>query len=138
MPRRLAHGCCLAAVLLAAALTGTAGADRARLVSGHTAQGHPLELALEGDFVRLVRLRVDLDCRDGVLLTDDESGYLRTPLDVGRRFRDEQLGSSDVTYMVGRVTTAGVRGRVRVTDRVHGGVRCDSGWVRFSAGRGGA
>jgi len=49
------------------------------------------------------------------------------------RFHDDQVGSTDEVWIDGRLQGHGARGKVRVSDRLGSGVRCDSHWVRFTA-----
>lgn len=121
------------ACMLACALTVEADAasvDRGPL-KGRTRQGHKIRLVLRRDSVQIKRFTIELRCRDGSILIDDESGFLPTPLSAGGRIRDHQIGSTDDVWVRGRLGGNRLRGSVRVHDRV-GRVRCDSRWVRFN------
>jgi hypothetical protein len=120
----------LAAAVSPAAATG--GAYR-----GKTAQGFHLRVRLDGrrDRIFLVRVKVKLRCRDGGLLYDDLSDFEASRLKADGRFADMQIGPSDEVRWWGRVHGNRVRGSLRVKDKVAGGVRCDSGTVRFGVRR---
>jgi hypothetical protein len=118
-----------------------AGASQLRALSGRTAQGQRLKLALEEgrERVQMLRFRARLRCDNGDLLVVEESGFLPTPLRRGR-FADLQFGSTDEVRFRGRLTGMSVAGRLLVRDRlrVRGRsgprtLRCSSGWVGFNA-----
>jgi hypothetical protein len=116
----------------AAALTDSA---EARIFKGRTAQGYRIELNVKDRKFKILRFEADLRCRDGSTLTLVESGFLWTPVRRGGSFRDAQFGRTDSVYFRGRLGERRLRGRVRLTDKLRGGPRCKSRWIRFSAGR---
>ncbi|HET8565649.1 MAG TPA: hypothetical protein VFL77_04150 [Solirubrobacterales bacterium] len=123
----------LACTMACAALTADAdaAAPGRGLLKGRTGQGRTIRLALHRHSVQIKRFTIELRCRDGSILIDDESGFLPTPLSASGRIRDHQIGSTDDVWIRGRLGGNHLRGSVRVRDRV-GGVRCDSRWVRFN------
>lgn len=124
----------LACVLGCAALASAASAmtfERGML-KGRTRQGRTIRLALRHDSIQIKRFTVELRCRDGSYLIDEESGFVPTHLSGSRRIRDHQIGSTDDVWIRGRLGSRVLRGTVRVHDRL-GRVQCDSRWVRFHA-----
>ncbi len=132
MIRRLATGGVLACLIAAMAATVPADAATKTLFKGRTGQKRVVRLKTEKHALRIVRFNIRLSCRDGSILIDEESGFVRTPIHRGR-FRDVQVGSTDTVMIRGKAKGRAVRGRLRVKDRLGRGVRCDSRWVKFSA-----
>lgn len=120
----------LALGLVGAELTATA---QAATFKGSTAQKRSIRIAASGKSIKVLRFKAELKCRDGTLLVDDESGFLRTPLGKGGKFSDRQFGSTDTVWFRGRRKGKTISGRLRVTDKLGSGVRCNSGWVKFTA-----
>jgi hypothetical protein len=127
----------LLCVMLAAEPTRSGAAQR-RELSGRTAQGQRIKLALEDGRVQMLRFRARLRCDNGDLLVVEESGFLPTRLRRGR-FADLQLGSTDEVLFRGRLLGMSANGRLLVRDRLrirdrHGPrtLRCSSGWVGFN------
>lgn len=121
------------ACLVAAALAVTSADGAAKtLLRGHTGQKRVVKLKKFNHALQVVRFNVELRCRDGSALIDEESGFVRTPIHSGGRFSDVQTGSTDTVRIQGRVQGKTIKGRLRVNDRL-GKVRCDSRWVRFTA-----
>ena len=114
--------------------TGSA-APQPGLLTGRTGQDRAIRLQLKQDSVQIKRFTIEARCRDGSWLIIEESGFVPTPLRQGGRIRDYQFGSTDKVWIRGRLQGRGLQGTIRVTDR-WGGVRCNSGWVRFHASRG--
>lgn len=104
-----------------------------RVFRGRTKQDKRIQLAVSRSRITLVRVKVQLRCHDGGLLYDDLSDFEATELRRGSRFSDVQVGPSDEVHLQGRVRGRGVRGKLRVQDTLRGGIRCDSGFVPFSA-----
>lgn len=130
----VAFACC-AGACLAWAVGALAAPDEPRgKFSGKTAQKRRIVLRASPGHLDLLHFTVSLQCRDGSLLIDQESGFQPTPIRAGGSFRDDQVGSTDEVRLRGQVRGSQVRGRLRVTDRV-GRVRCDSRWVKFTARR---
>ncbi|HYC81186.1 MAG TPA: hypothetical protein VEB65_05330, partial [Solirubrobacterales bacterium] len=77
---------------------------------------------------------IKLRCRDGSILIDRESGFEPSALRSNGSFREYQYGSTDKVWFRGRANNRLVRGRIKVKDR-WGHVRCNSGWVPFTAKR---
>jgi hypothetical protein len=123
----------LACALGCAALAVDAGAAESDygVLKGRTKQGRTMRLVLHRDSVQIKHFAIELRCRDGSILVDDESGFLPTPLQGGR-IRDHQVGNTDDVWIRGRLSGRRLRGTVRVRDRV-GKVKCDSRWVGFQA-----
>jgi hypothetical protein len=115
----------------AAAVAAPAHGDAA--LQGRTAQGHRISLAVGRESVEIKRFTVELRCRGGDVLIDQESGFQPTPVTAGGRFQVDQVGRTDEVRMRGRLRGSRLQGTLRVTDRL-AGARCDSGWVKFSAG----
>jgi hypothetical protein len=124
----------LACVLGCAALTVEAGAATPDhgLLKGRTRQGRTIRLALHHESLQIKRFTIELRCRDGSYLVDEESGFVPTRLGRGGRIRDHQVGNTDDVWIRGRLSGRVLRGTVRVHDRL-GRVQCDSHWVRFHA-----
>ncbi len=124
----------LAAILacsLAAAAAAPAEAGQRDTLRGKTNQGFRIRLAATSHSVQVLRFKAELKCRNGTKLLLDESGFLKTPVAQGGNFRDVQYGSTDTVYLRGRAKGGSVSGRVRLTDKLKGGVRCRSHWLRF-------
>ena len=115
------------------------GRDRARRRGDEDAVQGPDRTEARGqaeggkDDLRIVRFNIQLSCRDGSILIDEESGFVRTPVHRNGRFSDVQVGSTDTVLIRGKAKGRAIRGRLRVKDRLGRGVRCDSRWVKFSA-----
>lgn len=134
--RRRAPRIALAALLLAALLlVSQADAAHHSVYRGKTSQKNKLQLSVSPGQITLIRFKARMLCRDGSLLHGDLSDFEATPLKRGGRFSDVQHGPTDTVSWQGRVKGATVSGTLRVTDRLQGGVGCDSGAVRFSARR---
>jgi len=122
------------ALILAAEGAPLAGAAPKRVYKGKTAQKRPVRITLRGHTLKLRHFSARLKCRNGANLIVAESGFVRTPIRSGGRFRDVQVGSTDEVFFRGRVRGRVVRGRLRVKDRLHkGGPRCASRWIKFQA-----
>lgn len=120
---------------LVAAMSAPASAGSRTTHSGKTAQQRAIKLAVKGRSLRLLRFKIELNCRDGSELILTELGFLWTPIKRNGRFRDVQVGKTDEVSMRGRVARRSTRGSIRVTDKLNSGVRCKSGWVKFVARR---
>lgn len=124
--------------LLALGLVGVqVSAAEAATYKGKTAQKRTIKVSGNAGSVKLLRVKVELKCRNGTILVDDESGFLRTPLRKGGKFKDRQYGSTDTVWFRGQRKGKRISGKLRVTDKLGSGVRCNSGWVKFSARVGG-
>jgi hypothetical protein len=109
-----------------------AAAAEAAVFKGRTAQKRAITIAGDSKSIKVMRFKAELKCRNGTLLVVDESGFLRTPL-RGGKFRDRQFGSTDTVWFRGRRSGKAIRGQLRVTDKLGGGARCNSRWVKFTA-----
>jgi hypothetical protein len=98
---------------------------------GKTGQHRAIRLQASAKQVRLRSFAVELKCRDGSVLVDQESGFEATPLH-GAKFHDKQFGSTDTVIFAGKVRGRKAIGTLKVRDRV-GKVRCSSPTVRFTA-----
>jgi hypothetical protein len=97
--------------LLLAAEPAPADATQKRVLSGRTAEGQRITLALSGGTLRVLRFRARLRCRNREILVVDESGFLPTHVRGGR-----------------------FSGRLHVKDQLpKRPVPCASGWIGFSA-----
>ncbi len=124
---------CLVVAALASAPTEAATkAGNATLLKGRTGQHHRVKLKLQQRSLKLLRFDIELHCHDGSILIDEESGFVRTPFRHGGSFSEVQTGSTDTVMIRGQVRGKGVKGRLRVKDRL-GKSKCDSHWVRFTA-----
>lgn len=131
--------CCAAAVLAAwqpPAPTAAAAAPPAQAgnYKGKTRQGRVIAFRLTPAGLDLRHFSIRLRCRDGSVLIDQESGFEPASLRGNGSFREVQYGSTDKVWFRGRTTHRRVRGRIRVKDH-WGKIRCNSGWVRFTARR---
>lgn len=134
MRKRAVLGMALVCVLVAVVAAQAAGVPPSRQpMKGRTGQRYRIVLRAHQRTVEIRRFTIKLSCRDGSPLVDEESGFQRTPLQRGGRFHDDQVGSTDEVWIDGRLDGHGARGKVRVSDRLGSGVRCDSHWVRFTA-----
>jgi len=104
------------------------------LFKGRTAQKRVIKLRGSERAMQIVHFNVELSCRDGSILIDEESGFLQTPVRRNGSFSDVQIGSTDTVAIRGRASGKVITGRLRVRDRV-GKSKCDSRWVRFTARR---
>jgi hypothetical protein len=130
--------CFLAVALAAIVLCLAASASLAATTNngaygGKTAQGFRLRARVEGGRITLIRVKVKLRCHDGGLLYDDLSDFEPSPMRSDGSFTDVQFGPSDEVSWTGHVRKDRLKGSLRVTDKVEGGVKCDSGTVTFSA-----
>ncbi len=132
MLRKIAVSGALACLMAAAIAVASADGASKTLLRGHTGQQHIVKLRKWNQAVQIVRFKVELRCRDGNALIDEESGFVRTPIHGGGHFSDVQIGSTDTVRIQGRVQGKAIKGRLRVKDRL-GKARCDSRWVRFAA-----
>jgi hypothetical protein len=122
------------ALCLAAASSSPAATTKAHgPFGGKTAQGFKIRTRIAGRSLYLVRVKVKLRCHDGGLLYDDLSDFEASALDASGNFSDVQFGLSDEVSWKGRLKKNRLQGTLRVTDKVEGGVKCDSGTVHFSA-----
>ncbi|HWM56007.1 MAG TPA: hypothetical protein VNO20_11530 [Solirubrobacterales bacterium] len=130
---RLIAGCALACGLIAADAGALTDPAEARMFKGKTAQGYRIKLAVKDRKFKILKFEADLRCGDGGTLTLIESGFLWTPVRRNGNFRDAQFGRTDSVYFRGRVDKRRLGGRVRLTDKLRGGLRCKSRWIRFNA-----
>jgi hypothetical protein len=124
-------GAMIACALLAVGGATTAGAAPKRVYKGSTAQDRNIRIAVQPRSIKILRFKAELRCRDGSILVLDESGFLRTPVRKGR-FHDAQYGRTDEVFIRGTRRKGVVRGRLRVKDKLKGGVRCNSRWIKFT------
>lgn len=126
---------CLILSTVATAVTGAIALaePHSRAYVGKTKQHRAIRLQASSNQLRLKSFTIELRCRDGSTLIDQESGFEPAPL-RGGHFRDTQYGSTDTVVYSGRVQAAKVTGTVRVRDKV-GKVRCESPAVKFTAHR---
>lgn len=132
MLRRVMVCALLTLCLAGVELTAAAAADAA-VFKGRTAQKRAIRIVGNAKSIKVMRFKAELKCRNGTLLINDESGFLRTPLRKGGRFRDRQFGSTDTVWFRGQRRGKVIRGQLRVTDKLGSGVRCNSKWVKFTA-----
>lgn len=126
----VALACALATLGAGEAVAGSAAR---KPVKGRTSQRYRIVLRARERTVEIMRFTIKLSCRDGSTLVDEESGFQRTPVKPGGGFRDDQRGSTDEVWIRGRFRGRRAQGRVRVSDKIASGVRCDSHWIRFVA-----
>jgi hypothetical protein len=112
--------------------SATAGAVKTGKYVGKTAQGYRITLKVRSHTLKLMNFSAKLRCGDGSILVDQESGFQPTPI-RGGRFGETSVGSTDQVKISGRVRNRSVTGTLRVTDKLDGGVRCDSHAVKFTA-----
>jgi hypothetical protein len=98
---------------------------------GKTKQHRNIRLKANDQHLRLQSFSIELHCRDGSVLVDQESGFEPTAI-RGGKFNDKQFGSTDTIIYKGKVRGAKVTGTVKVRDRL-GKVRCSSPTVKFTA-----
>jgi hypothetical protein len=105
-----------------------------RATQGTDGQKRMVKLKVGGDdlTLQIIRFDIELSCRDGSVLVDEESGFVPTPLRRNGTFGEVQSDSTDTVMIRGRVQGRAIRGRLRVKDRL-GKSRCDSRWIRFTA-----
>lgn len=130
---RLTTGAVLVALFCAALAGGVAVAKPStRVLTGKTAQGYRIKAVKQGAAkLRLVSFKADLQCRDGTILQLDEGGFLPTAVRKGR-FKDTQFGRTDTIWMRGKVKRTGVRGWLRLTDKLgKKRIHCASRWIGF-------
>ena len=120
--------CSAMAVSAAFALAATGGQTK---YVGKTKQHRKIHLAASSTHLRLQSFSIELHCRDGSVLVDQESGFEPTAI-RGGKFDDKQFGSTDTVVYKGKVRGAKVTGTVKVRDRL-GKVRCSSPTVKFTA-----
>lgn len=129
----------LSAVLACGAVAvGGMAAEAApkKTFKGKTAQKRPVKIALRGGKVDIIHFKARLKCRNGDILILDERGFLPTPVKGNGKFRDKQFGKTDTVLLRGRLRGRVVRGKLRVFDKLRGGLRCKSNWIKFKAKRG--
>lgn len=98
---------------------------------GKTRQHRAIRLQASGGQVQIQSFAIELHCRDGSALVDQESGFEPSALRADK-FRDTQYGSTDAVSYAGQIRGSRVTGTLKVSDRV-GKVRCVSPTVKFSA-----
>ncbi len=102
---------------------------------GKTDQSRPIRFATSKTRITLIRFKVKMLCRDGSLLFGDASEFQASALRANGAFADTQHGTTDTVAFKGRLKGGGLKGTLRVKDRLKSGVRCDSGPVSFTAKR---
>jgi hypothetical protein len=132
MLRRIAVGGILAWMMVTALATAPAEGSTKTLLKGKTAQKRVVRMRVWGHALQIVRFSIELKCRDGSLLIDEESGFVRTPIRRNGSFGEVQTGSTDTVMIRGHVKGKAIHGSLRVKDRL-GKSRCDSRWVGFTA-----
>lgn len=135
MRARLCICLCLSALLLALIPSQGSASGARHVYRGKTAQKLKLQLSVSSGEITLIRFKVTMLCRDGSLLHGDLSDFEGSALTHSGGFADTQYGPTDSVHWKGRLRGRKVSGSLRVTDRLSGGVRCDSGLVGFSARR---
>jgi hypothetical protein len=100
---------------------------------GKTRQHRTIRLEASADQVQMKGFSIELHCRDGSLLVDEESNFESTAVHNGG-FRATLYGSTDIVSYSGRVRGSRATGTVKVRDRL-GKVRCVSPTVKFTAHR---
>jgi hypothetical protein len=118
------------AVSAAFALAGSHGETK---YVGKTKQHRTIRLRANAKHVRMQGFAIQLHCRNGSVLIDQESGFEPSPLRHGK-FNDKQFGSTDTVIYKGRVRRGKITGTLKVRDRL-GKVRCSSPTVKFTARR---
>lgn len=132
--RRIAA--CLILTCFAMAIPGAfalAASNGGTRYVGKTKQHRTIRVLANARQARLQNFAIELHCRDGSILVDQESGFEPSAIRHGQ-FRDTQYGSTDTVIYKGRVRGAKVTGTVKVRDRV-GKIRCSSPTVKFTAHR---
>jgi hypothetical protein len=128
----VSFGCFAGACLVWALVASAAPTEPRGKFQGKTGQGRHVAMRVGRGHLDMLRFTIQLRCRDGSLLVDEESDFEPTALRHGGSFRDVQVGSTDEVWFRGQVDSRRIHGRVRVTDRI-GQVRCNSRWVSFNA-----
>jgi len=113
----------------------TAEAAPKKMFKGKTAQKRPVKIAVSGNRIDIIHFKARLKCSNGDILILDERGFLPTPVKGNGKFRDKQFGRTDTVLIRGRLRGRVVSGRIRVIDRLRGGLRCKSNWIKFTAKR---
>lgn len=131
---RVIMGAALACGLVVAGAIASAAPAEARVLSGKTGQNYRIVVKVDRRGLTIKRFNARLNCRDGSRLIIEESGFLRTPLRGGGRFKDVQYGRTDTVRFRGRLQgTRVIRGQLRVSDKTRKGPRCTTRWVSFRA-----
>lgn len=120
------------AMAISAAFALAASQSESKYV-GKTKQHRTIRLKANAKHVRLQSFAIELHCRDGSVLVDQESGFEPTALKRGK-FNDKQYGSTDTVIYKGKVRGRKITGTVKVRDRL-GKVKCSSPTVKFTAKR---
>jgi len=120
--------CSAMAVSAAFALAASNGESK---YVGKTKQHRKIRLAASSEQVRLQSFSIELHCRNGSVLVDQESGFEPSAIRHGK-FNDKQYGSTDTVIYKGQVQRRKITGTVKVRDRL-GKVRCSSPTVKFTA-----
>jgi hypothetical protein len=121
-------------VTACALLAASASADAVKTgkFTGKTAQGYRVKLkVLSSHSLKVLNFTAKLKCRDGSTLIDSESGFQTTRIH-NNSFNEKQFGGTDQVQIAGRARGGSVTGTLRVTDKLSGGVRCDSHSVKFT------
>jgi hypothetical protein len=98
---------------------------------GKTKQHRSIRLQANAKQVRMQSFTIELHCRDGSSLVDQESGFEPSAL-RGGKFSDTQYGSTDTVKFKGKVRGSKITGTLKVKDKV-GKVKCVSPTVKFTA-----
>lgn len=109
-----------------------ASKSRGSQLHGKTSQGRQIRLKASAGKVQLKHFTIQLRCRGGAILIDEESGFLPSKVGRGGKIHDVQVGSTDEVLFRGRLKGSKLRGKIRVRDKLEG-KRCDSKWVKFTA-----
>ncbi len=128
----VSFACFAAACLVSAMVAGAAPSEPHGKYHGKTKQDRQIVMRTGRSHVELLHFSIQLRCRDGSILIDQESDFEPTVIRHGGSFRDLQFGNTDEVWFRGRVSANRIHGRIRVKDRI-GRVRCNSRWVSFNA-----
>lgn len=131
--RRIAACLILTGIAMAVptlALAAKGGNDK---YVGKTKQNRQIRLTASAKRMVLKSFAIELKCRDGSVLIDQESGFEPSAI-RGGKFSDTQYGSTDTVTYKGKVRGRTVTGTLKVRDKV-GKVKCVSPTVKFTAHR---
>lgn len=131
--RRIAALLTLSCLAVGGVVSSAYASPHSTAYSGKTNQHRAIRLKVSGNRLELKSFTIQLHCRDGSVLVDQESGFQPSAL-RGNRFKEAQFGSTDTVRMAGHVKAAKVIGTLKVTDKL-GKVRCTSPTVKFTADR---
>lgn len=132
VPRLIA---CAAIVCGLIAGDAVASADRAgaKLYKGTTGQGYRIKVMVKDQAFKVQVFDVDLRCQDERQLTLVKRGFPWTKVGKRGTFSETWSRGGERVVFSGQLDRRGIRGGLRVSDRLRDGTRCSSLLTTYGA-----